>query len=580
MNTFVDILERRLITHHSKVAYIFLLDGDSKEQTITFGKLIEKVKMLAQKIGSITEKGDRILLLYPPGLEYIIAFYACLYKGLIAVPAYPPNTRNIARVNSIIKDSKAKVALCSKEVYENVMSDTSDNDYKDLDTHLQWIFTDVLHENSSMISLDTHVDADDIAFLQYTSGSTSDPKGVMVTHSNLLANSQLIKEYCQLDESCVKVSWLPPYHDMGLIGSIIQPFYSGMTGILMSPTSFLKRPVRWLKAITQYKELGPIISGGPNFSYKMCCNYIPDNQLHDIDLSGWQIVYNGAEPVRAGTLKRFWEKFRSSGFKYYRFYPLYGLAEATLMASAGDLSDNPVIKKYDALQLEKNNAVELSSVDTKYAELVGCGKNLANQKIAIVNPETYEICNEKEVGEIWMKGPSIAKGYWQNEKETDRIFHAYIKSTGEGPFLRTGDLGFLDEEELFVTGRVKELIIIRGHNYYPQDIEETVEKACEALRPGCGAAFSITNSDEEKLVIVYELSRKFMRNANLDKIKSTMKESIFNKYGLTVYDIVIIEPSSFPKTTSGKLQRQIARHMYLTNKHHEIVESRLTNSIA
>lgn len=565
--TFIDILLNNCNRDPSAPSYIFLLDGENKELRISYEQLVIKAKMLAYMLEEHTEKGDRVLLFYPPGLEYIIALYACLFSGLIAVPAYPPESRNADRLSSIIHNSKSKIALCSKDVKENIYSSNILANLKGRVKTLKVLCTDLLNEPDTDVVINTRILPEDIAFLQYTSGSTSIPKGVMVSHENLVANCKLIAKHFELNKNSLGVSWLPPYHDMGLIGGLLEPIFVGIVSVTMSPASFARKPLRWLKAITKYSELGNVISGGPNFAYEMCCKFIPDQQLDELDLSGWILAYNGAEPVRANTIKRFGEKFKNAGFNLKNFNPVYGMAEGTLIISSGNLKINPVIKKFDVDSMADNIAVEVNNDHQNQIELVGCGQTLQSQKILIVEPMTLKEKIDQNIGEIWVKGPSIAKGYWQNDEDTQYTFNAYISGTNEGPYLRTGDLGFFDNDKnLFITGRIKDLIILRGQNYYPHDIEETIEQACEQLRPSAGGAFSVDHNDEEVLVIVYELKRKYQNNADLKEIKFMVKDALAKKYGLTVHDIVIIETSSFPKTTSGKLQRQLARELYLNKK--------------
>lgn len=570
--TFIDIIQEQCERYSSKPLYTFLLDGEAEEISLTYKQLMIKAKMLAQKLDNLTEKTDRILLFYPPGLEYIIAFYACMLKGLIAVPAYPPDSRNIDRIYSIIKDSKAKFALCSENVYQRLSSGIVLSKLQSLDKNFKLLSTDILNEPDTDVNISTSILAQDICFLQYTSGSTSSPKGVMISHENLIANCDLITKYFDYKNDHVMVSWLPPYHDMGLVGSTIQTIYIGGRSIFMSPASFSRKPVRWLQAITKYSNHGQVISGGPNFAYEMCCNYVDDNQIGGLNLSKWRLAYNGAEPVRASTLRKFGQKFSKVGFNYKNFNPVYGLAESTLIVSSSILTNSPKIKKFDIDSL-KNKVVKEVAEDNllQAVELVSCGKSLEQENLVIVNPSTLKKLQYYNIGEIWVKGPSIAKGYWQNKKASEELLNAHIAGTNKGPFLRTGDLGFFDKEEnLFITGRIKELIIIRGQNYYPQDIEETAEQACEMLRPACGGAFSIDYENEEVLVLVYELQRKYKNHARIDKIKYIIKEALLKKYGLTVHEIVIIETSSFPKTSSGKLQRQLAKEMYLKKELKEI----------
>lgn len=562
--TIIDAMIDNVLIRPQKKAFIFLRDGESNKQELTFEDFYLKVAVFSGFLRENYRKHDRVMLCYPPGLEYITAFFACLTNGLIAVPIYPPDTRNNERIKCIIKDCDAKLALTTDEIFEKTKEPGFSLNYKGL----SWVSTNFVNaEIRGNHNLINNSLPEDIAFLQYTSGSTSNPKGVMVTHENLMANSQLIKKQYQHTDNSVLVSWLPPYHDMGLVGSIVQPMFMGMTGIHMSPSSFLKRPVRWLRAISEYSKLGPVTSGGPNFSFEICCNYIGNERMHGVDLSNWRIAYNGAEPIRAETLNKFVNKFEPFGFSCKSFYPVYGLAEATLMASAGNIMSEPIIKAFKTESLKVGIAEEEKDSNFKTCiELTGCGQNLEGQKIIIVNPETLYSCKDREIGEIWIKGPGIALGYWQNEDATRISFNAYTNDTSEGPFLRTGDLGFFLDGELFVTGRLKELIIIRGQNFYPQDIEQAVEKSCECIRSGCGTSFSVDIDNDEKLVVVCELNRKHLRGLDHESIKSAIRKAVSENFELNVYDIVFIETSSFPKTSSGKLQRLLVKQMYLANE--------------
>lgn len=569
--TFIEIFKEQKNNHPLKIAYTFLLDGEAKKVTITYKKLYEEIELLGNRLSKYVSKSDKVLILYQPGIDYIIAFFACLFKGYIAVPVYPPDTRNSSRINGIIKDSKGKVALCSNEIYLKVNNEENLSNLKKLNPDLIWLSKDILEQEDNVININSTVSSEDITFLQYTSGSTSSPKGVMISHRNLIANCDLMQNYFKYTPEDVKVSWLPPYHDMGLIGTISQIMYTGMSGVLMSPSSFIRKPSRWLKAITESGKNNSVISGGPNFAYEMCCNFIDNPIEKGLNLSNWRIAYNGAEPIKTSTLKKFTEKFSSVGFKPQSFNPVYGLAEATLMSSCGGINEIPIIKKYDLNMLTQNIAVESFNNDQQYIELVSCGHNLKEQNIAIVDPLNQLELSDGDIGEIWIKGASVAKGYWQNDQATKETFNLHLKNTNDYSYMCTGDLGFFDRNKnLFITGRSKELIIIRGQNYYPQDIEKTVEETCDLLRPGCGGAFSI-NTNNEILIVVYELQKRQMKNLNINTINKLIKEAVFNKHGLLVSDFVLLETSSFPKTTSGKLQRQLAKKMYL-NKELKVVQ--------
>jgi acyl-CoA synthetase (AMP-forming)/AMP-acid ligase II len=340
--------------------------------------------------------------------------------------------------------------------------------------------------------------------------------------------------------------------------------YSGILGILMAPMSFLKRPLKWLKAISNADIKGKITSGAPNFAYELCLDRISEDQISELDLSKWKVAYSGAEPVRAATLEKFAERFAVAGFRKESFFPVYGLAEATLIASAGEIEALPHVYDFDSKSIEQNKVAQAISNENAYT-LVGCGQNFEGQEIVIVNPDTLKESSADEVGEIWMAGPSIAKGYWNNPLETAKTFHAYIAESKRGPFLRTGDLGFLKENQLYITGRLKDLIIIRGVNHYPQDIECTVEEANEVLRPGCGAAFSIDKDGEERLVILQEVRRQYAKRFDPETVFADILKAVSQNHSLQPYAIVLIEPSSFPKTSSGKLQRRASKNMFLSN---------------
>ncbi len=585
-----DILFKNSVKYDKKPSYIFLPDGEKSENTLTYQSLESKSINIASNIQQEVKKGDRVLILTPPGLDYIIGFLGCLITGAIPVPLYPPDSRSLDRLMNIARNCDAKIALTNESVisrYNNQQSSLSSNDKElqksyveqiELLKNIKLIDTQEISINTGAKYNQVSVNENDTAFLQYTSGSTSQSKGVMVTHKNLLYNSALIKKYFDHNDTECKVSWIPPFHDMGLIGDILQTIFSGMTMVFMSPNSFLKKPVRWLNAITNYKKLGPITSGAPNFAFDWCTKLITDSQMEKLDLSGWKVAYNGSEPVKPSTLTKFTEKFGKCGLKKETLSPVYGLAEGTLMVSPPEYDKVAIVECFDRKKIQKNK-VQVCTNNTKTNSIVypSCGRVIPEQKTIIVNPESKLPCSNEEIGEIWVKGKSIGKGYWKNPVETENTFHGYLSNTKEGPYLRTGDLGFIYNGRLYITGRIKDLIIIRGENYYPQDIEQLVENTHEYIRNGCGAAISITIDDNEELVIIYELKRKNTQLANLIEMKDNIQSELFQKFGLNAYDIIFIEPSTFPKTSSGKLQRQLSKKMYIDNKLLRINE--LTHSI-
>ena len=432
--------------------------------------------------------------------------------------------------------------------------------------------TDALDEGLADDWRESLINSDTLAFLQYTSGSTASPKGAMVSHGNLIHNQRVIKTACQHTEHSTFVSWLPMFHDMGLIGNVLQPLYLGALGVLMWPTSFLQRPFCWLQAISKYKAH---TSGGPNFAFELCVRKIKPEQREKLDLSSWRVAFNGAELVRSETMERFSQTFKSCGFRPETFYPCYGLAEATLFVSGGIKGAKRRVMTVDGSALERHRVVPASLGDKTGRKVVSCGTAWVGQKIVIVDPDTHMPCAPDETGEIWAKGPSMVQGYWNREEETERTFKAFLTTTGEGPFLRTGDLGFINDGGLFVTGRLKDLIIIRGHNHYPEDIEYTAGQSHPGLRVGCGAAFSVETDNDERLVVVHELERS-SETWNVEDVAGAIRQSVADHHELQVHAVVLVEPGSIPKTSSGKLQRYLCRSAYLNDDLKTIGRSVLT----
>ena len=560
-STLVDLLNCRAFQQPESRTYTFLIDGEVEGAHLTYGELDRRARAIAAVLQQRVERGSRAMLVYPADLEFIAAFFGCLYAGVIAVPTYPPQTRtkrSLAKLRSIMNDVQPSVVLTISS-----LSSVVESLFAQELQGIPLITTDDIANDLAEAWRDPAVDSNTLAFLQYTSGSTGMPKGVMLTHGNLLHNLTLIHRYFDFTAKDRGVTWLPPYHDMGLIGMILGAVYAGVENTIMSPVAFLQRPIRWLQAISNTRAT---VSGGPNFAYDLCVRKITPEQKSTLDLSSWRIAVNGAEPIRPETMESFVEAFGPCGFRRETFYPCYGLAEASLIVAGRQKATVPVVKTFQAVPLAQNRVVlasaEASNENEGLRTLVGSGQAPANQKIVSVDPESLIPCLPGQVGEIWVSGPSIAQGYWQKPEETERTFRAYLADSGEGPFLRTGDLGFLQDGELFVTGRLKDLIIIRGRNHYPQDIELTVEQSHPALRPGCGAAFSVDASSEERLVIVSEVERQY-RNLNVDEVVETIRQAVAKHHELQVYAVVLIKMSSIPKTSSGKLQRRACREGFL-----------------
>lgn len=556
--TLVDLLRKRALQQQSQVAYTFLVDGKTEEVSLTYQVLDQKARSLAALLQSMKATGERALLLYSPGLEFITAFFGCLYAGVTAVPVYPPrHNQRMTRLQAIVKDAQASFALTTTSVLTNIEHSLKQ---KPELAALHYIATENLTNNLAQDWQPLKISSDTLAFLQYTSGSTGTPKGVMVSHGNLLSNSADLDRGWDHTSESVIVTWLPTFHDMGLIYGAIQPLYKGIPCYMMAPTSFLQRPMRWLEAISRYKATH---SGAPNFAYQLCVDKVTSEQLATLDLSSWRMALNGAEPVRADVLKRFAELFSSCGFNFRSFCPGYGLAEATLKVTAARAKDLPTFYTVQSEALRQNRVVEAQEQEPGSLTLVGCGYTEIDTKIAIVHPESLATCPPGEVGEIWVSGSTVAQGYWMRTEATEQTFQAYLVDTGEGPFLRTGDLGFLLDGELFVTGRIKDIIIIRGQNYYPQDIELSVQKSHSALRPNGGAAFSVEVEGVERLVIAQEVERSYLRQIDVDEVVKAIRQAVSEQHQLQVYAIVLLKTASIPKTSSGKIQRLACRDGFL-----------------
>ncbi|HEY2881987.1 MAG TPA: fatty acyl-AMP ligase, partial [Pirellulales bacterium] len=537
-SNLVDLLRHRASHQPNDPAFYYLVDGEQEEIRWTYAELDRRARAIAAWLQSLGLQGERALLLYPAGLDFIAAFFGCVYAGVVAVPAYPPrkNSRSFERIEAISGDAEAKVVLTTQDFLERIQNVLEENPSL---KSLHWGATDgfSLEMERDWQSPDVH--GDTLAFLQYTSGSTGTPKGVMLSHANLMHNSALIFYAFEHTRSGVGVFWLPSYHDMGLIGGILQPMYYGRPNVLMSPMSFFQKPLRWLQAITKYKGT---VSGGPNFAYDLCVRRISPEERQSLDLSTWSLAFNGAEPIRPETLNEFANAFAPCGFRREAFYPCYGLAEATLLVTGGRRNALPVVRSFEGKSLENDKGVECLPDDVASRTLVGCGWSLPDQEVAIVDPQTFTRCADGTVGEIWASGPSIAQGYWQRPEESATTFGAYLKDTGHGPYLRTGDLGFCHQGELFVTGRLKDLIIIHGRNHYPHDIEQTLEGAHPLLRPMASGVFTIDVQGRERLVVVAEIERGRNRSAEeLEEVFSAIRRTVSAEHEIPVDAIALIK---------------------------------------
>ncbi len=553
--TLVDILQHHANSQPQKRAYLFLEKGEREKGELSYQELWEKASLIASSLQNYP--GERALLLYPSGLEFITAFFGCLLAGVIAVPVYPPrHNQKLSRLLSIVNDAEATFALTTESLLSNYQAHWTEEPAL---AQLSWLATDSAFPIARQEQL-PQITPDTLAFMQYTSGSTGKPKGVMVSHRNLIDNEKAIAQAFNHNENTIHVNWLPLFHDMGLIGNILQSFYLGTSCIIMSPLAFLQKPIRWLQAIDRYRAT---ISGGPNFAYDFCVEKIKPEQLENLDLSSWDVAFNGSEPLRAKTIEQFSAKFAPCGFRQRAFYPCYGMAEATLFITGGQKNAEPMIKSFEASALQQNRAVENQVSDSDSRLLVGCGQPWLEHRVVIANPKTLTRCREGEVGEIWVSGQSVAQGYWQRHDDT---FQASLKDTGEGPFLRTGDLGFLWKEELFITGRLKEVIIIRGQNHYPQDLEFTVQQSHPALKMNGGAAFTIESDGAEQLIVVQEVERNYLKNLDRDEVIRLINKAVTAQHGLDINTTVLVRSGTVPKTSSGKIQRRTCRQNFLNGE--------------
>ncbi len=562
MRTFVELARYRAEGAANGSAYVFLTDGETETSEITYGELDRQARAIAAWLQSLGAQGERAVLLYPPGLEYIAAFFGCLYAGVVAVPAYPPQRkRTLGRLRAVLADSGSTVALTTAKVRAGVDRLCRQDSGMDEFGLLRWIETDITPQDIEHTWRMPTVDPGTLAFLQYTSGSTGSPKGVMVSHENLVHNQRMIQEAFNHSEHTTVLGWLPLYHDMGLIGNVLQPLYLGRPCVLMSPVHFMQKPFRWLSAISRYRAT---TSGAPNFAYDLCVRQISAEEQKMLDLSSWSVAFNGAEPVHAGTLDRFSEAFGPCGFKREAFYPCYGLAEATLFVAGGQQGKAPVVRTVEKAGMERGWIIDSNETDGSTQRLVGCGRTGADQQLAIVHPETLSPCPSDQVGEIWIKGPSVAQGYWNRADATTHTFAAATADTEKVPFLRTGDLGVFHDDTLFVVGRLKDLIIIRGRNHYPHDIESTVQGSYPSLRPGCGAAFSVQADDEEQLVVVQEVVGGSA--GELDHVVALVRRAVTEQHEVQVHTVLLIKPGTLPKTSSGKVQRHLCREKFLSHE--------------
>ena len=561
--TMVDVLQNHAQQRAQKVAMTFL--GHDQQPSLTYGQLDTKAKAFAAWMQQHQLQNHRALLLLPPGLDFVVSFLGCLYAKVVAVPAYPPDINRLEhtlrRLQSIIKDAKISIVITTSDILSMTQHMISKFAMHQLN-NLQWLATSEIEDSLYESWMMPDLNANSLAFLQYTSGSTGKPKGVMVSHGNLIANEIMLQKVSDCNAESVLVNWLPLYHDMGLIGGTLQPLYCGSTNYLMSPLDFLKKPTLWLETISKYHVS---ISGGPNFAYDLCTNKVTQKDMETLDLSCWRIAFSSSETIRHSTIERFCKKFSACGFQRKTFRPCYGLADATLVVSWAT-GEEPLTYSVDKNALEAGQANACS--DENKVMLVGSGSPCWKTTVKIVNSKTFREVPHGRVGEIWVSGPQIAQGYWGQKEKTQEVFHNSLKDVEEETFLRTGDLGFIHAGEVFITGRIKDLMVFRGRNVYSHDVEYALslgKKHCPEIRPGCSAAFSIEEKNKEKLIIFQEIVPE--RNPQFDAQKTVVviRDIVLTYFGINAATVVLLKPGQLPKTSSGKLMRFACKKAFLSD---------------
>jgi amino acid adenylation domain-containing protein len=552
--TLTNLLRSRVQQDPARTIYTWLVDGERPGASFSHADLDRRARSIACRLQALNLQRNRALLLYGPGLSFVESLFGCFYAGVVAVPAYTPGLgRDLHRIEGIQRDADCGVVLTASGSLEEVSRVVSR-----IAPHAVCMATDTVEDVGDSDWRHPGTAPDQTAYLQYTSGSTSAPKGVMVTHANVLENLKYIAAQGGFDQTSVSINWLPHFHDMGLIYGIFQPLFSRFPAYLFSPAAFIHRPLRWLTAISRYSGSH---CGGPNFAYDLCVDRVSPEECSMLDLNSWRVAFNGAEPVLSGTLERFARYFAGCGFRRNSFYPVYGLAEASLKVTSGEPGSGATHCRIDAVQLQKHK-VRIAEAGASGHTVIGCGRPGPLHEIVIVDPDTAIPCAADKVGEIWVSGPSVAAGYWRKTDETDRTFRAFL-NTGRGPYLRTGDLGFLYNNELFITGRLKDCVIIRGRNHYPQDIEKTVEESHPALRRNGSAAFSIEKEGREALVVISELNRK--HRGGLKEVVEAVRKGVAEAHEVQISAVVLIRSGALPRTSSGKVQRHACKAAYSGN---------------
>ena len=552
-----ELLRLRSAAHGDRTAYTFLGDGEQITEQCSYRELDARARRIAGWLTQQGYTGHPVLLVFPEGIDYVAAFFGCLYAGAIATPTSPPRrNRRQARIEAVVADSGARCVLTNSAALERAEPIIAASPAL---SSLPWQAVDAIDANADASWTEQPRDSNQPAFLQYTSGSTGTPKGVVVTHNNLIENQRLITRAFGQDESVVLVGWLPIYHDMGLIGNVLHPMYLGGQLVFMPPVAFLQKPIRWLQMISDF---GGTLAGGPDFAFDLCARETTPEERAKLDLSKWQVAFNGSEPIHAATLRRFAETFADCGFREQSLSPCYGMAETTLLVS-GSRKTNPA--RLTAVDAEELKHGRFSPAETAAAGhlLVGCGPPDKSLETAIVDTDTLRRVKPGEIGEVWLAGETVTAGYWKQPDLTKEIFQAEIAGGDGRQFLRTGDLGVVHDGELYITGRLKDVIIVRGVNHYPQDIERTVEATHEALVASGSAAFPLEIDGEERVGVAVEVERSWLRRLPEEEVFRAIRQAVAEEHELSLASVALLRTGSLPKTSSGKRQRRQTKQMFL-----------------
>jgi 8-amino-7-oxononanoate synthase len=573
METLVHVLQRHALKRPDHRAFVYLRDDESEEVVTTYGQLDERARRIAAHLQQLHLAGERVLLAFPPGLDFIAGCFGCLYAGCVAVPVPLPHKRTLDRFGDIAADAGARLVLSTAPAIAQFHKVIRRLDQTSVASQIPWLAVDDIAIASPDQWTMPAISSETLAMLQYTSGSTSQPKGVMISHSNLIQNTRDIHQAFEMNRE-VSVFWLPTHHDMGLVGGILEPIVAGTMSVLMAPSAFLQHPYAWLSAISTYRAT---ITGAPNFAFDLCVRKITKEQRATLDLSCLSLVFVGAEPIQPETLERFTAAFAPCGFNPAAFYPCYGLAEATLMVSGATRSKGPTIRAFHQTALIENR-VEPATDDSRTAQrLVSCGVPIGTLSVRIVDPQTSKDVEPGRGGEIWISGMSVGMGYWRKPDESSRTFDAHLETTGAGPFLRTADMGFLFEGELYIIGRIDDVLIVRGLNHHPQDLEMTARASHPLLEAGFGACFAVEDQEcGRRLVLVHEVPRR--KEEDFAPMMEAARAAILAKHDLTIHTIVLVRSGTIPKTSSGKVQRRSCRAAYLAGDFNVLAESALTTA--